>query len=161
MWGPCGHSLIRLLSHTSWKRVNLCFAFIFLINLTLWISQRTLAKKWELSRESSQWTVQIWCVLQINGPNLFSQHCMPGTSESGLYYNTEFLSVQISGLLLEGCSFDGSRLSENQHDSPSVSSVLPCYMGWTPQVSLGCTAPISLLHSHIYFSARYHGLWWF
>ena len=44
------------------------------------------------------------------------------------------LQVKISGLLLEGCSFDGNRLSENQHDSPSVSSVLPCFMGWIPQV---------------------------
>ncbi|ERE75684.1 dynein heavy chain 12, axonemal-like protein [Cricetulus griseus] len=43
------------------------------------------------------------------------------------------LQIKISGLLLEGCSFDGNRLSENQHDSPSVSSVLPCFMGWTPQ----------------------------
>lgn len=41
---------------------------------------------------------------------------------------------QISGLLLEGCSFDGNQLSENQLDSPSVSSVLPCFMGWIPQV---------------------------
>ncbi|KAF4008811.1 hypothetical protein G4228_000485 [Cervus hanglu yarkandensis] len=44
------------------------------------------------------------------------------------------LQIKISGLLLEGCSFDGNRLSENEHDSPSVSSVLPCFMGWIPQV---------------------------
>ncbi|KAF4787703.1 hypothetical protein TURU_168391 [Turdus rufiventris] len=44
------------------------------------------------------------------------------------------LQVKISGLQLEGCRFDGNRLSENLHDSPSVSSVLPCYMAWIPQV---------------------------
>uniref|UniRef100_A0A670Y4J1 Dynein cytoplasmic 2 heavy chain 1 n=1 Tax=Pseudonaja textilis TaxID=8673 RepID=A0A670Y4J1_PSETE len=44
------------------------------------------------------------------------------------------LQVQISGLQLEGCSFDGNRLSENQHNSSSVSTVLPCYMAWIPQV---------------------------
>uniref|UniRef100_A0A8C5IBC2 Cytoplasmic dynein 2 heavy chain 1 n=1 Tax=Junco hyemalis TaxID=40217 RepID=A0A8C5IBC2_JUNHY len=44
------------------------------------------------------------------------------------------LQVKISGLQLEGCRFDGNRLSENLHDSPSVSSVLPCFMAWIPQV---------------------------
>ncbi|KAL8191059.1 UNVERIFIED_CONTAM: Cytoplasmic dynein 2 heavy chain 1 [Gekko kuhli] len=48
------------------------------------------------------------------------------------------LQVQITGLQLEGCSFDGNRLSENQHDSPSVSSVLPCYMAWIPQKDCIC-----------------------
>uniref|UniRef100_A0A8C9SU16 Dynein cytoplasmic 2 heavy chain 1 n=1 Tax=Scleropages formosus TaxID=113540 RepID=A0A8C9SU16_SCLFO len=35
------------------------------------------------------------------------------------------LQVKVGGLQLEGCSFDGSCLSENQHDSPSVSAVPP------------------------------------
>ncbi|XP_044894140.1 cytoplasmic dynein 2 heavy chain 1 isoform X9 [Felis catus] len=43
------------------------------------------------------------------------------------------LQIKMGGLLLEGCSFDGSRLAENQHDSPSVSPVLPCCVGWIPQ----------------------------
>lgn len=37
---------------------------------------------------------------------------------------------------MEGCSFDGLRLSENQHDSPSVSAVPPCFMAWVPQVCI-------------------------
>uniref|UniRef100_A0A8C7DMK0 Dynein cytoplasmic 2 heavy chain 1 n=1 Tax=Oncorhynchus kisutch TaxID=8019 RepID=A0A8C7DMK0_ONCKI len=37
------------------------------------------------------------------------------------------LQVKVGGLQLEGCSFDGARLSENRHDSPSVSAV-PAYM---------------------------------
>uniref|UniRef100_A0A8C4RQF1 Cytoplasmic dynein 2 heavy chain 1 n=1 Tax=Erpetoichthys calabaricus TaxID=27687 RepID=A0A8C4RQF1_ERPCA len=44
------------------------------------------------------------------------------------------LQVKIGGLQLEGCSFDGNRLSESQHDSPSVSAVPPCYMAWISQV---------------------------
>uniref|UniRef100_A0A3Q0T4R8 Cytoplasmic dynein 2 heavy chain 1 n=1 Tax=Amphilophus citrinellus TaxID=61819 RepID=A0A3Q0T4R8_AMPCI len=46
------------------------------------------------------------------------------------------LQVKIGGLQLEGCSFDGVRLCENQHDSPSVSAVPQCYMAWVPQVCI-------------------------
>ncbi|XP_034460809.1 cytoplasmic dynein 2 heavy chain 1 isoform X1 [Hippoglossus hippoglossus] len=45
------------------------------------------------------------------------------------------LQVKVGGLQLEGCSFDGVRLCENQHNSPSVSAVPPCYMAWVPQTS--------------------------
>lgn len=43
--------------------------------------------------------------------------------------------VKIGGLQLEGCSFDGARLSENQRDSPSVSAIPPCHVAWIPKVS--------------------------
>uniref|UniRef100_A0A3Q2VKF8 Cytoplasmic dynein 2 heavy chain 1 n=1 Tax=Haplochromis burtoni TaxID=8153 RepID=A0A3Q2VKF8_HAPBU len=46
------------------------------------------------------------------------------------------LQVKIGGLQLEGCSFDGVHLCENQHDSPSVSAVPTCYMAWVPQVCM-------------------------
>uniref|UniRef100_A0A673BPT3 Dynein cytoplasmic 2 heavy chain 1 n=1 Tax=Sphaeramia orbicularis TaxID=375764 RepID=A0A673BPT3_9TELE len=49
------------------------------------------------------------------------------------------LQVKVGGLQLEGCSFDGVHLCENQHDSPSVSAVPACYMAWVPQVSLFST----------------------
>ncbi|TKS81144.1 Cytoplasmic dynein 2 heavy chain 1 [Collichthys lucidus] len=45
------------------------------------------------------------------------------------------LQVKVGGLQLEGCGFDGVHLCENQHDSPSVSAVPPCYMAWVPQNS--------------------------
>ncbi|XP_028320044.1 cytoplasmic dynein 2 heavy chain 1 isoform X2 [Gouania willdenowi] len=45
------------------------------------------------------------------------------------------LQVKVGGLQLEGCSFDGVHLCENQHDSPSVSAVPPCHMAWVPQNS--------------------------
>ena len=40
------------------------------------------------------------------------------------------LMVKIGGLQIEGCSFDGSRLSENQRDSPSISAIPPCSVAW-------------------------------
>ncbi|XP_029458286.1 cytoplasmic dynein 2 heavy chain 1 [Rhinatrema bivittatum] len=64
------------------------------------------------------------------------------------------LQVKISGLQLEGCSFDGNRLSENQHDSPSVSSVLPCYMAWIPQNASGPYSPEECISLPVYTSAE-------
>ena len=37
---------------------------------------------------------------------------------------------QIGGLQLEGCSFDGSRLTENSRDSPNVVAMPPCMVAW-------------------------------
>ncbi|MBZ3869929.1 Cytoplasmic dynein 2 heavy chain 1 [Sciurus carolinensis] len=64
------------------------------------------------------------------------------------------LQIKISGLFLEGCSFDGNRLSENQHDSPSVSSVLPCFMGWIPQGAYGPYSPDECISLPVYTSAE-------
>ena len=64
------------------------------------------------------------------------------------------LQIKISGLLLEGCSFDGNRLSENQHDSPSVLSVLPCFMGWIPQAAYGLYFPDECISLSVYTSAE-------
>ncbi|XP_040514464.1 cytoplasmic dynein 2 heavy chain 1 isoform X1 [Gallus gallus] len=62
------------------------------------------------------------------------------------------LQVKVTGLLLEGCSFDGNRLSENLHDSPSVSSVLPCYMAWIPQDVYGPYSPEECISLPVYTS---------
>ncbi|PKU42265.1 cytoplasmic dynein 2 heavy chain 1 [Limosa lapponica baueri] len=64
------------------------------------------------------------------------------------------LQVKISGLQLEGCSFDGNRLSENLHDSPSVSSVLPCYMAWIPQDAYGPYSPEDCISLPVYTSVE-------
>ncbi|XP_073518216.1 cytoplasmic dynein 2 heavy chain 1 isoform X2 [Phyllobates terribilis] len=63
------------------------------------------------------------------------------------------LQVKISGLQLEGCSFDGNHLSENQHDSPSVSVVPPCYMAWISQ-STGIYSPGECISLPVYTSAE-------
>ncbi|XP_075347137.1 cytoplasmic dynein 2 heavy chain 1 isoform X3 [Mycteria americana] len=64
------------------------------------------------------------------------------------------LQVKISGLQLEGCSFDGNRLSENLHDSPSVSSVLPCYIAWIPQDAYGPYSPEECISLPVYTSVE-------
>ncbi|CAH1776602.1 unnamed protein product [Owenia fusiformis] len=43
------------------------------------------------------------------------------------------IMVKLGGLQLEGCTFDGTRLSENQRDSPSVSAVPDCVVAWIPK----------------------------
>ncbi|XP_033632471.1 cytoplasmic dynein 2 heavy chain 1-like isoform X2 [Asterias rubens] len=51
--------------------------------------------------------------------------CTWGGSISGAKHQ-----VKIGGLQLEGCTFDGSRLSENQRDSPSVCTIPTCTVAW-------------------------------
>jgi len=58
------------------------------------------------------------------------------TSWSGEVKHGKNISVKISGLQLEGCSFDGGRLSESAPDSPSVSAFPPCHIAWIPGVSI-------------------------
>ncbi|XP_026049501.1 cytoplasmic dynein 2 heavy chain 1 isoform X1 [Astatotilapia calliptera] len=65
------------------------------------------------------------------------------------------LQVKIGGLQLEGCSFDGVHLCENQHDSPSVSAVPTCYMAWVPQNSVAaCTAAEESICLPLYTSSE-------
>ncbi|XP_009895076.2 cytoplasmic dynein 2 heavy chain 1 [Dryobates pubescens] len=64
------------------------------------------------------------------------------------------LQVKISGLQLEGCSFDGNRLAENLHDSPSVSALLPCYMAWIPQDAYGPYSPEECISLPVYSSVE-------
>ena len=44
------------------------------------------------------------------------------------------LNVKISGLQLEGCNFDGNKLTECQENSPSVISLPACFIGWVQKV---------------------------
>lgn len=52
---------------------------------------------------------------------------------------------QVGGLQLEGCSYDGVCLCENQHNSPSVSSVPTCYMAWVLQVCVCLSSSLLLI----------------
>ncbi|XP_076446844.1 LOW QUALITY PROTEIN: cytoplasmic dynein 2 heavy chain 1-like [Babylonia areolata] len=57
------------------------------------------------------------------------------------------IPIKLGGIQLEGCAFDGTRLSESQHDSPSVSTIPPCVVAWVPKDSpnpYGSEATISL-----------------
>ncbi|XP_035389840.1 cytoplasmic dynein 2 heavy chain 1 isoform X3 [Electrophorus electricus] len=64
------------------------------------------------------------------------------------------LQVKVGGLQLEGCSFDGIRLSENQHDSPSVCAVPACHMAWIPQTVQGSYSPVEFVWLPLYMSAE-------
>ncbi|MED6252087.1 hypothetical protein ATANTOWER_006838, partial [Ataeniobius toweri] len=72
------------------------------------------------------------------------------------------IQVKVGGLQLEGCRFDGVHLSENQHDSPSVSAVPACHMAWAPQLpsdfSLNSSRPQSEPQENIDF--RHHPWKW-
>ncbi|CAL1541204.1 unnamed protein product [Lymnaea stagnalis] len=62
-------------------------------------------------------------------------------------------TIKIGGLMIEGCTFDGSRLSENQRDSPTVAAIPPCTVSWIPKDSTdpyGIEETISL---PIYYSS--------
>ncbi|XP_037092634.1 cytoplasmic dynein 2 heavy chain 1-like [Pollicipes pollicipes] len=43
------------------------------------------------------------------------------------------MQVKITGLQLEGCAFDGSRLTESRADSPSVTAAPVCTVAWVPR----------------------------
>jgi dynein heavy chain 2 len=57
------------------------------------------------------------------------------TSWSGEVKHGKNISIKITGLQLEGCSFDSGRLSESAPDSPSVTSFPSCYIAWIPRVN--------------------------
>lgn len=42
--------------------------------------------------------------------------------------------VRIGGLQIEGCTFNGSQLTENQRDSPTVSATPVCTVAWIGKV---------------------------
>ncbi|XP_050986096.1 LOW QUALITY PROTEIN: cytoplasmic dynein 2 heavy chain 1 [Labeo rohita] len=64
------------------------------------------------------------------------------------------LQVKVGGLQLEGCVFDGNRLAESHHDSPSVSAVPACYMAWIPQSAMGSYSPDECISLPVYSSAE-------
>ncbi|KAM9359311.1 cytoplasmic dynein 2 heavy chain 1 isoform 6-T6 [Symphorus nematophorus] len=64
------------------------------------------------------------------------------------------LQVKVGGLQLEGCSFDGVHLCENQHDSPSVSAVPPCYMAWVPRSAADSAASEESIWLPLYTSSE-------
>lgn len=59
--------------------------------------------------------------------------------------------IKVGGLMLEGCTFDGSRLSENQRDSPIVSSIPKCVMAWIPKVNPTLYTSFILLFIYLLF----------
>ncbi|CAM4781010.1 unnamed protein product [Rotaria magnacalcarata] len=54
-------------------------------------------------------------------------------SWSGEVKHGKNITIKITGLQLEGCLFDGGRLSESAPDSPSVNAFPACYIAWLPR----------------------------
>lgn len=46
------------------------------------------------------------------------------------------LNIRICGLQLEGCNFDGVKLTECQENSPSIISLPSCYVAWVQKVKI-------------------------
>nr|CAB3240329.1 cytoplasmic dynein 2 heavy chain 1-like [Phallusia mammillata] len=63
------------------------------------------------------------------------------------------VTVKIGNLQLEGCSFDGTRLSENQRDSPTVSAVPSCYVAWVRKDSPGPYSSSETISLPVYTSS--------
>lgn len=61
------------------------------------------------------------------------------------------IPVRLGGTQLEGCSFDGTRLSENLHDSPSVSAIPPCVVAWVTKDTQDPYAGEETISLPIYF----------
>ncbi|XP_022103094.1 cytoplasmic dynein 2 heavy chain 1-like isoform X1 [Acanthaster planci] len=74
--------------------------------------------------------------------------CRWGGSISGARHQ-----VKIGGLQLEGCTFDGSRLSENQRDSPSVCTVPTCTVAWVLKDSSEPYGPEESISLPVYYSS--------
>ncbi|XP_065833043.1 cytoplasmic dynein 2 heavy chain 1-like isoform X2 [Oscarella lobularis] len=64
------------------------------------------------------------------------------------------VTVKIEGLQLEGCTFDGARLTDNQRDSPSVSAIPPCCFAWVSKDAPEPYLASDCISLPIYYSAE-------
>ncbi|XP_055895255.1 cytoplasmic dynein 2 heavy chain 1-like isoform X1 [Biomphalaria glabrata] len=62
-------------------------------------------------------------------------------------------SIKVGGLMIEGCTFDGSRLSENQRDSPTVVAIPPCIVSWIPKESPDPYGMDDVISLPVYYSS--------
>ena len=61
--------------------------------------------------------------------------------------------LQITGIQLEGCYFDGTQLQENQRDSLSVIATPPCLVAWVPRETPPPYQPKECVSLPLYFSS--------
>ena len=59
---------------------------------------------------------------------------------------------------MEGCSFDGSRLVPNKHDSKSVVAMAPCTVAWVTKETPPPHPPAECLSLPVYRSSVREGL---
>ncbi len=69
-------------------------------------------------------------------------------------YQIIHMHTQVGGLQLEGCSFDGSRLIENQRDSPSLCTVPPATVAWVANDTLSLYSAGQYISLPVYYSSN-------
>eukprot|EP00050_Salpingoeca_kvevrii_P020215 m.95860 g.95860 ORF g.95860 m.95860 type:complete len:4292 (+) comp8765_c0_seq1:164-13039(+) len=62
------------------------------------------------------------------------------------------VQVPIDNLMLEGCIFDGTRLSETQRESSSVNPAPKCHIAWVPNDSPPAIPPNEAISLPVYFT---------
>ena len=62
--------------------------------------------------------------------------------------------IQVGELYLEGCTFDGKRLLENERNSPTVAAIPACNMAWVQKVTL--PYPLSNNPPVVWLGFKYH-----
>ncbi|XP_074620352.1 cytoplasmic dynein 2 heavy chain 1-like [Acropora palmata] len=62
-------------------------------------------------------------------------------------------TVKLGGLQLEGCTFDGNTLTENQRDSPSVSAIPTAAVAWVPKDTADPYPASECISVPIYYNA--------
>ena len=63
-------------------------------------------------------------------------------------------AIRAAGMLLEGASFDGSRLSPAEHDSPPFAPVPPCALAWMPAAEAEADASPDKIALPLYLSGE-------
>uniref|UniRef100_H2SD75 Dynein cytoplasmic 2 heavy chain 1 n=1 Tax=Takifugu rubripes TaxID=31033 RepID=H2SD75_TAKRU len=90
-------------------------------------------KRWAERAASHTLLADILDLSELLHPDTFLNALRQETA-SGVAIFVDTLVFQVGALQLEGCSFDGVCLCENQHNSPSVSAIPTCYLAWVLQV---------------------------
>ena len=62
------------------------------------------------------------------------------------------LSIKVGSLQLEGANFDGVRLSDSSHDSPSIISAPVCTFAWLPDTETASQAREEVMSVPLYWS---------
>lgn len=129
-------------THTRCSFFWICSSFtphLTIFPLRLWGLLEVLVSGPEFSRLNDVF-VFIYCTI-------VAAFSFPSSLNSSGRLEPWTLSVaKVGGLQLEGCSFDGVHLCENQHNSPSVSAVPQCHMAWVPKVCVCVHNPVRFFY---------------
>ncbi|TRY75069.1 hypothetical protein TCAL_08574 [Tigriopus californicus] len=68
--------------------------------------------------------------------------------------NNAKLPIQIGGVMIEGASFDGSKLVMSSHDAPTFSMVPPVTVGWVPESSPNSYHENEAIRLPLYYSSE-------